>query len=197
MKIWSRTKLDKNLNEFLIKKAELLDVLKFPDERLKHISKPIDVCNDELKTLIYSMLNTMYSANGIGLAAPQIGKLLNLVVIDTSKNKNNPMVIINPEIIWYSKEQEFKSEGCLSVKVSDDLIKELDEIAANKAGGVMRSLEVKLKYQDFNMEQKEIHADKLLAHCIQHELDHLFGRLYIELINPNSLKEKFINCANN
>lgn len=197
MKIWSRTKLDKNLNEFLIKKAKLLEVLKFPDERLRYVSQPIGDCDDYMKTLIYDMLNTMYLTNGIGLAAPQIGKLLNLVVMDTSKDKNNPMVFINPEIIWYSKEQEFKSEGCLSVKVSDDLIKELDELAANKIGGVMRSLEVKLKYQDFNMEQKEIHADKLLAHCIQHELDHLFGKLYIDLINPSSLKEKFINCANN
>lgn len=193
MKIWSRTKIDKNINEFLIQKADLLEVVKFPDERLRQISKPINTCDDEIKKLVYDMLNTMYLTNGIGLAAPQIGKQLNLVVMDTTKDKNSPMVLINPTIIWHSAEKEYKSEGCLSVKASEELLNELDDYAKKQEGGVLRSMEVKLKYQDFSMQEKEVHADKLFAHCIQHELDHLKGTLYIDLIEPKELKDKFLN----
>lgn len=193
MKIWSRTKIDKNINEFLIQKADLLEVVKFPDERLRQISKPINTCDDEIKKLVYDMLNTMYLTNGIGLAAPQIGKQLNLVVMDTTKDKNSPMVLINPTIIWYSAEKEYKSEGCLSIKASEELLNELDDYAKKQEGGVLRSMEVKLKYQDFSMQEKEVHADKLFAHCIQHELDHLKGTLYIDLIEPKELKDKFLN----
>lgn len=193
MKIWSRTKIDKNINEFLIQKADLLEVVKFPDERLRQVSKPVNTCNDEIKKLVYDMLNTMYLTNGIGLAAPQIGKQLNLVVMDTTKDKNSPMVLINPAIIWHSAEKEYKSEGCLSVKASEELFNELDDYAKKQEGGVLRSMEVKLKYQDFSMQEKEVHADKLFAHCIQHELDHLKGTLYIDLIEPKELKDKFFN----
>lgn len=192
MKIWSKTRLDQKLKPVLIEKADLLDVLEFPDERLRQKSQPVESIDKNLEKLVYDMLNTMYLTNGIGLAAPQIGKLLNLVVMDISKEKNSPMVLINPQIVWRSKETKLQSEGCLSVKVSEDLAKKLQDFSDKNEGGVLRSLEVKLKYQDLSMNEKEIHANKLFAHCIQHELDHLKGTLYIDLIEPISLKEEFL-----
>ena len=125
MKIWSKTRLDQKLKPVLIEKADLLDVLEFPDERLRQKSQPVESIDENLEKLVYDMLNTMYLTNGIGLAAPQIGKLLNLVVMDISKEKNSPMVLINPQIVWRSKETKLQSEGCLSVKVSEDLAKKL------------------------------------------------------------------------
>lgn len=192
MKIWSKTRLDQKLKPILIEKAGLLDVLEFPDERLRQKSQPVESIDENLEKLVYDMLNTMYLTNGIGLAAPQIGKLLNLVVMDISKERNSPMVLINPQIVWRSKETKLQSEGCLSVKVSEDLAKKLQDFSDKNEGGVLRSLEVKLKYQDLSMNEKEIHANKLFAHCIQHELDHLKGTLYIDLIEPISLKEEFL-----
>ena len=192
MKIWSKTRLDQKLKPVLIEKADLLDVLEFPDERLRQKSQPVESIDENLEKLVYDMLNTMYLTNGIGLAAPQIGKLLNLVVMDISKEKNSPMVLINPQIVWRSKETKLQSEGCLSVKVSEDLAKKLQDFSDKNEGGVLRSLEVKLKYQDLSINEKEIHANKLFAHCIQHELDHLKGTLYIDLIEPISLKEEFL-----
>ncbi len=192
MKIWSKTRLDQKLKPVLIEKADLLDVLEFPDERLRQKSQPVESIDENIEKLVYDMLNTMYLTNGIGLAAPQIGKLLNLVVMDISKEKNSPMVLINPQIVWRSKETKLQSEGCLSVKVSEDLAKKLQDFSDKNEGGVLRSLEVKLKYQDLSMNEKEIHANKLFAHCIQHELDHLKGTLYIDLIEPISLKEEFL-----
>lgn len=192
MKIWSKTRLDQKLKPVLIEKANLLDVLEFPDERLRQKSQPVESIDENIEKLVYDMLNTMYLTNGIGLAAPQIGKLLNLVVMDISKEKNSPMVLINPQIVWRSKETKLQSEGCLSVKVSEDLAKKLQDFSDKNEGGVLRSLEVKLKYQDLSMNEKEIHANKLFAHCIQHELDHLKGTLYIDLIEPISLKEEFL-----
>ena len=192
MKIWSKTRLDQKLKPVLIEKADLLDVLEFPYERLRQKSQPVESIDENLEKLVYDMLNTMYLTNGIGLAAPQIGKLLNLVVMDISKEKNSPMVLINPQIVWRSKETKLQSEGCLSVKVSEDLAKKLQDFSDKNEGGVLRSLEVKLKYQDLSMNEKEIHANKLFAHCIQHELDHLKGTLYIDLIEPISLKEEFL-----
>lgn len=192
MKIWSKTRLDQKLKPVLIEKADLLDVLEFPDERLRQKSRSVESIDENLEKLVYDMLNTMYLTNGIGLAAPQIGKLLNLVVMDISKEKNSPMVLINPQIIWRSKETKLQSEGCLSVKVSEDLAKKLQDFSDKNEGGVLRNLEVKLKYQDLSMNEKEIHANKLFAHCIQHELDHLKGTLYIDLIEPISLKEEFL-----
>ena len=192
MKIWSKTRLDQKLKPVLIEKADLLDVLEFPDERLRQKSQPVESIDENLEKLVYDMLNTMYLTNGIGLAAPQIGKLLNLVVMDISKEKNSPMVLINPQIVWRSKETKLQAEGCLSVKVSENLAKKLQDFSDKNEGGVLRSLEVKLKYQDLSMNEKEIHANKLFAHCIQHELDHLKGTLYIDLIEPISLKEEFL-----
>ena len=192
MKIWSKTRLYQKLKPVLIEKADLLDVLEFPDERLRQKSQPVESIDENLEKLVYDMLNTMYLTNGIGLAAPQIGKLLNLVVMDISKERNSPMVLINPQIVWRSKETKLQSEGCLSVKVSEDLAKKLQDFSDKNEGGVLRSLEVKLKYQDLSMNEKEIHANKLFAHCIQHELDHLKGTLYIDLIEPISLKEEFL-----
>lgn len=192
MKIWSKTRLDQKLKPVLIEKADLLNVLEFPDERLRQKSQPVESIDENLEKLVYDMLNTMYLTNGIGLAAPQVGKLLNLVVMDVSKEKNSPMVLINPQIIWRSKETKLQSEGCLSVKVSEDLAKKLQDFSDKNEGGVSRNLEVKLKYQDLSMNEKEVHANKLFAHCIQHELDHLKGTLYIDLIEPISLKEEFL-----
>lgn len=192
MKIWSKTRLDQKLKPVLIEKADLLNVLEFPDERLRQKSQPVESIDKNLEKLVYDMLNTMYLTNGIGLAAPQVGKLLNLVVMDVSKEKDSPMVLINPQIIWRSKETKLQSEGCLSVKVSEDLAEKLQDFSNKNEGGVSRNLEVKLKYQDLSMNEKEVHANKLFAHCIQHELDHLKGTLYIDLIEPISLKEEFL-----
>ncbi|WP_039759542.1 peptide deformylase [Bartonella queenslandensis] len=144
-----------------------------PDPILREISKPVEQVDTALQKLADDMLETMYNAKGIGLAAIQIGIPLRMLVIDVSGNSEDeqkkPLVIINPEILWLSDERNVCKEGCLSIP---DYFAEVE-----------RPKRLRARYQDREGKQKEIEADDLLATCLQHEIDHLDGRLFIDYIS--------------
>lgn len=137
------------------------------DEVLNQVCKEVKEVTPRTVTLIEDMLDTMYESNGVGLAAPQIGVLKRIVVIDVSEEGDDPIIMINPRIIETSGEQT-GSEGCLSVP--------------GKAGNVTRPNYVKAVAYDENMELFEIEGTELLARAICHELDHLEGKLYVDLV---------------
>jgi len=144
----------------------LREILIVPDPRLKKECEPVEEVNDEIKTLLNDMLETMYAAPGIGLAAPQIGVM----------KRVEPLKLINPEIIWESEETSIYQEGCLSIP--------------EQYADVERPAEVGMRYMDENGETHEIEADGLLATCIQHEIDHLDGVLFTDYLS--ALKRNMI-----
>lgn len=146
-------------------------ILILPDERLRAIAEPIDKIDDGIRQLAQDMLDTMYDAPGIGLAAPQVGELRRIVVMDLSKDDEPkaPIVMINPEILSYSDETVTTEEGCLSIP---ELYYEVE-----------RPAEVKVRYTSLEGETVEREAGDRLAICIQHELDHLDGVLYIDYLS--------------
>ena len=148
----------------------LLPILCYPDARLHTVAKPVSVVDDRIRALIDDMFETMYDANGIGLAATQIDVHERLVVIDASEERNRPLVLINPEITWMSDERVKGDEGCLSVPGVYD--------------GVERATAVKVSALDRNGQAQTLEADGLLAICIQHELDHLKGKVFVEYLSP-------------
>ncbi|WP_029012264.1 peptide deformylase [Niveispirillum irakense] len=157
----------------------LLPILTIPDTRLKAKCKPLDNVDGRVATLMDDMLETMYKAPGIGLAAPQIGVLERLIVVDVTDHKNekpNPIAMVNPELILASDELAVTQEGCLSIP----------EIYAD----VTRPAQVRVRYVDRDGEVREMDADGLLATCIQHEIDHLNGVLFIDHLS--SLKRNMI-----
>ena len=156
----------------------LREILIVPDPRLKKECAPVEKVDDEIKTLLDDMLETMYAAPGIGLAAPQIGVMKRVVVMDVSddKEKPEPLKLINPEIIWESEETSVYQEGCLSIP--------------EQYADVERPAEVGMRYMDENGETHEIEADGLLATCIQHEIDHLDGILFTDYLS--ALKRNMI-----
>lgn len=137
------------------------------DPILQKVSKPITEVNEKIKELAYDMLDTMYTANGVGLAAPQIGVLKRIVVIDVSPEGDKPMILINPEIIAMSGTQR-GDEGCLSVP--------------GKAGCVTRPNEVTVRAYNLKMQPIELTGDELLARALCHEIDHLDGVVYVEKV---------------
>jgi peptide deformylase len=146
----------------------VLSLVKAPDPRLKLVSKPVDKIDAELRTFIADMVETMYAANGIGLAAIQVGVPLRLAVIDLDPKGPNSKVltVINPEIIETSGEAVIQNEGCLSVpEVWDD---------------VSRAARIKVEYLDENWKKQTANADGLFAICLQHEIDHINGKLFID-----------------
>jgi peptide deformylase len=146
----------------------MLEILHFPDPRLRTKAAPVTAVDDELRTLAQDMIETMYAAPGIGLAATQVNVHKRLVVIDLSKEQNEPLVLINPEIIDKQGVEEME-EGCLSVPGFYERVVRADRIrvrALNREG------------QEFELE-----ADGLLAVCIQHEIDHLDGKLFVDYIS--------------
>jgi peptide deformylase len=147
----------------------VLQVLHYPDERLRTVAKPVTTVTKEIKQLVDDMLQTMYAENGIGLAATQVNVHQRVVVIDVSDDRNEPMVFINPEIISRSGDTSYE-EGCLSVPQS--------------YASVERAAEITVKAQDKNGDWFELAADGLLAICLQHELDHLLGKLFIDYLSP-------------
>lgn len=145
-------------------------ILKFPDQDLRTKAEVIETFDAALKALTDDMFETMYSVNGIGLAATQIGISKRVAVIDISQEKNEPFVIINPEIeILNTSKNEDYDEGCLSVPGFFETIS--------------RPSDIKLTYQDLNGEKKEIKPEGLLTKVVQHELDHLNGRLFVDHIS--------------
>ncbi|MFZ5722154.1 MAG: peptide deformylase [Pseudomonadota bacterium] len=144
------------------------EILEFPDPRLRTIAKPVEQVDDALRTLINDMFETMYAAPGIGLAATQVNVHLRLLVLDISDEKNRPMVFINPEFEPISGEQEY-NEGCLSVPGYYD--------------NVTRHDRIRVRALDRNGEPFELEADGLLSVCIQHEMDHLNGKLFVDYLS--------------
>jgi len=142
-----------------------------PDPILRQKSESIEKVDDELRRLLDDMLETMYSAPGIGLAAVQIGILKRLIVIDISKEKEkkNPLFLINPEIISKSKNTSIYEEGCLSLP--------------GHFAEIERPAECQIKYIGYDGKKKEIKANGLLSTCIQHEIDHLDGKLFIDYLS--------------
>ena len=145
-------------------------ILKFPDQDLRIKAKPVETFDEELKTLTDDMFETMHAANGVGLAATQIGVAKQVAVIDISPEKNEPLVIINPaiQILDPSKTEDY-DEGCLSVPGFFEKIS--------------RPSDIKLTYQDLNGNKQEIKPEGLLTKVVQHELDHLNGRLFVDHIS--------------
>lgn len=146
-----------------------LEVLRFPDERLRTVAEPVAEVNDEIRQIIKDMLETMYDENGIGLAATQVDIHKRIVVIDVSEEGNEPLVLINPEIIAKDG-STISEEGCLSVPQS--------------YAKVDRAEQVTVKALNENGEEYTYEADGLLAICTQHELDHLMGKLFIDYLSP-------------
>ncbi len=147
----------------------LLEVLHFPDNRLRKKAGPIEIIDDNCRSLAKDMLETMYHNQGIGLAATQVNIQKRLVVIDLSAEKNEAMCLINP-VILSSEGTEESQEGCLSVPEYYDM--------------VTRAEKIKYRYMDINGEVIEDDVDGLLAICIQHEIDHLDGKLFIDYLSP-------------
>ncbi|MDC2994872.1 peptide deformylase [Gammaproteobacteria bacterium] len=145
-------------------------ILKFPDQDLRIKAKPVESFDDALKTLTDDMFETMHSVNGIGLAATQIGVAKQVAVIDISPEKNEPLVIVNPaiQILDPSKTEDY-DEGCLSVPGFFEKIS--------------RPSDIKLTFQDLNGKKQEIKPEGLLTKVVQHELDHLNGRLFVDHIS--------------
>lgn len=146
----------------------LREILVAPDPRLKVKARPVERIDAGVRKLMDDMLETMYRANGIGLAAPQIGSDLRIVVCDVARRNEaaQPMLMANPEVVWASEEIELREEGCLSVP--------------EHYAEVERPSEVKVRYIDRDGKEQEVHAKGLLSVCLQHEIEHLDGTLFID-----------------
>ena len=158
----------------------LLKILRYPDPRLHKIAQPVtEFGTERLRQLVADMAQTMYDAPGVGLAATQVDVHERVITIDVSETNDQLMVFINPEITWSSPEKQVYDEGCLSVPGVYD--------------GVERPSRVKCKAFDVEGKQFEVEADGLLAVCIQHEMDHLVGKVFVEYLSPlkrNRIKSK-------
>ncbi len=147
-----------------------LTILRYPDPRLHTVAKPVAAVDARIRALVDDMLATMYAADGIGLAASQVDVHERLVVIDVSEGRDAPMVLINPEIVWASPEKQINDEGCLSVPGVYD--------------GVERASAIQVRALDLDGQQQTYSAEGLLAVCIQHEMDHLMGKVFVEYLSP-------------
>jgi peptide deformylase len=164
----------------------LREILKLPDKRLRLVSEPVKRIDAGIRALVEDMFETMYGAPGIGLAGVQIGVAKRVVVMDLSKkdDAHRPLVFINPEIIWESKEQSTHEEGCLSIP---EYYEEVE-----------RPNEVKVNYLDLEGKTHEITAKGLFATCVQHEIDHINGVLFIDHISKlkrDRVTKKFIKAV--
>jgi peptide deformylase len=164
----------------------LREIIKLPDPRLRLVSKPVGEINDEIRTLVADMFETMYAAPGIGLAAIQVGVPQRVVTLDLAKKDDpkNPQVVINPEILWSSEERGIYEEGCLSIP---ELYEEVERPAL-----------VKVRFSDLTGAVHEVDANGLLATCLQHEIDHLNGVLFIDHLSRlkrDRIIKKFAKAA--
>ena len=157
----------------------LRNILIHPDPRLKKVAAPVATVTTELRKLASDMLETMYDAPGIGLAAPQIAVMSRLLVMDCAKEDDatpEPMVLINPEVVWTSEERSVYDEGCLSIP--------------EQYAEVERPAEVEVTWTDVDGKDRRERFDGLWATCVQHEIDHLNGKLFIDYLKP--LKRQMI-----
>jgi peptide deformylase len=159
----------------------LLNILRYPDSRLHKVAKPVSEFGDRLARLVDDMAETMYDAPGVGLAASQVDVHERLILVDISDTKSELRVFINPEITWASEEKQVYDEGCLSVPGIYD--------------GVERPARIKVRALDVQGQPFELEADGLLAVCIQHEMDHLLGKVFVDYLSPlkrNRIKAKML-----
>lgn len=147
-----------------------LDILRYPDPRLHTVAKPVAQVDDRIRQLVDDMLETMYAADGVGLAATQVDVHERVIVIDTSEGRDEPRVLINPELVQRSEEMTVGDEGCLSVPTIYDK--------------VPRHAKVRVKALDRAGESYEFDAEGLLSVCVQHEMDHLLGKVFVEYLSP-------------
>lgn len=147
-----------------------LTILRYPDVRLHKIARPVGAVDDRIRQLADDMFETMYAAQGIGLAATQVDVHERLIVMDVSEERNQPQVLINPELVWTSDEMLTGDEGCLSVPQVYDK--------------VPRHERVRVRALDRNGQPIEFDADGLLAVCVQHEMDHLLGKVFVDYLSP-------------
>lgn len=157
-----------------------LKIIKVPDAVLRERAQPVENIDDVVRKTLADMAETMYAAPGVGLAANQIGLARRFVVVDTNWREEdavrNPLMLINPEVIWASEERSVWNEGCLSIP--------------QQYAEVERPARVRVKYQDINGKTLEVEGEGLLSHCLQHEIDHLNGILFIDYLS--TLKRNII-----
>jgi peptide deformylase len=147
-----------------------LNILRYPDPRLHTVAKPVKQVDERIRRLVDDMLETMYEAEGVGLAATQVDIHERVIVIDVSEGRNDPRVLINPELVQRSEEMTLGDEGCLSVPAIYDKVPRHARVtvrALNRAG-----------------ETSQFDAEGLLAVCVQHEMDHLVGKVFVEYLSP-------------
>ncbi|WAT00886.1 peptide deformylase [Rouxiella chamberiensis] len=147
----------------------VLQILHFPDDRLRIVAKPVKEVNADIQQIVDDMFETMYAEEGIGLAATQVNIHQRIIVIDVTDDKSQQLVLINPELLEQSGETGIE-EGCLSIP--------------DQRGLVPRAANVKIRALDRNGKSFELEADELLAICIQHEMDHLVGKLFVDYLSP-------------
>ncbi|MBC7976000.1 MAG: peptide deformylase [Myxococcales bacterium] len=147
-----------------------LDILRYPDPRLHKVARPVDVVDARVRQLVDDMLETMYDAEGVGLAATQVDQHERVIVIDTSEGHDTPIVLINPELVETSDEMAVSEEGCLSVPEIYDRVE--------------RHARVRVRALDRSGASRELDADGLLAIAVQHEMDHLLGKVFVEYLSP-------------
>lgn len=161
-----------------------LTILRYPDPRLHKIARPVAAVDQRIRTLVDDMLETMLAADGVGLAATQVDVHERVIVIDTSEARDAPHVLINPEIVARSEEMMLGDEGCLSVPEFYDK--------------VARHARVTVRALDRDGMSREFDAEGLLARCVQHEMDHLMGKVFVEYLSPlkrNRVRARFLKQA--
>lgn len=160
---------------------EQLTILQYPDPRLYTVAKPVAAVDERVRALVAAMFETMYASNGVGLAATQVDVHERIIVMDTSEERNQPLALINPEIVRHSAEDKEWEEGCLSVPGIYDK--------------VTRPAKVRVRALDAQGQPFEMDADGLTAVCIQHEMDHLMGKVFVDYLSPlkrNRIKTKML-----
>lgn len=161
-----------------------LTILRYPDPRLHTVAKPVASVDDRIRRLVDDMLETMYAAEGVGLAATQVDVHERVIVMDTSETRDQPTVLINPQITWRSDELRVVEEGCLSVPTIYDKVE--------------RHASVKVEALGRDGQPFEMHAEGLAAVCVQHEIDHLHGKVFVEylsLLKRDRIRTKMIKKA--
>jgi peptide deformylase len=148
----------------------LLTILRYPDPRLHTVARPVTAVDARIRGLVDDMLQTMYAAEGVGLAATQVDVHERVIVIDTSEQRDQPLVLINPELVWRSDERAFNEEGCLSVPAIYDKVERHSAVAVAAL--------------DREGKPFERRVEGLTAVCVQHEMDHLVGKVFVEYLSP-------------
>ena len=161
-----------------------LSILRYPDPRLHTVAKPVQAVDERIRRLVDDMLHTMYAADGVGLAATQVDVHERVIVIDTSETRDDPRVLINPELVAVSEEMRVNEEGCLSVPQVYDK--------------VQRHAKVTVRALDRDGQLRQFDAEGLLAVCVQHEMDHLMGKVFVEYLSAlkrDRIKSKLLKKA--